>query len=217
MGLPSSAVDELAAAPLPKRPSGPLVFGVLSIIFGSLMLLGTLVAVFMTMAMQTEQGTVAAYGDVDAARVKLRAAAARRRHEETRGSAVTSTVVFSVMSLALIVIGVGQTKYRPWARRWSLVWAALALASLLVVVYQQVAILGPAQERFNLAMRELQPASATASWLGAGTTTLVATLIVDLPYPLLLLWYFRRPQVRVAMDGAADPRAMQSPAGEPSR
>jgi hypothetical protein len=197
-------MDDLEQAqPEAPRPGGPRALGVLSIIFASITLLFTLVSGCMAIA--TQRGV-----DTDSWMFKntqnpeARAELMKRFHERVRPVTVTQTTVYIIMSVGLLLIGIGQLRYRSWARKLSVYWGALALLSLGVNVALSVLIVGPAnQELFSELQRiskgmEAAVNSIAASW-ASSPWMLASTVVMYAPYPILLIIYFSRAGARRSM------------------
>ena len=183
-----------------ERSTAPKVFGVLSIIFASIVLL------FSTLGLLAGAATGAAgagatlpsSSDAD----KLAAQAGVKVLE---GFAVQSLILF-VMSALLLAIGIGQLRYRVWARRWSVYWAGAALACVAVLVAISLLIISPAYaELFDSASQQIKPgAEALGGSMGSlsavlGGTFAVMCIIFYTPYPAMMLLFFTRAHVRASM------------------
>src|SRR4051794_1455135 len=104
----------------------PVVLGVLSIIFGSLTALMSLVGMGMgPFFAKLAQVTRDLPGQTEVRRARLEASQASFAHV-TSYLYVTSTVLV-IMSIALVVIGVGLYRRRAWARQATVAWAIVAL------------------------------------------------------------------------------------------
>jgi len=186
------------------RPGGPKVFGILSIVFGSLALLITLFGACASVAGQRSGANSWMFrGQPNA---EARVAAYNHLTEKTRLPNVVQAAMFSLLSAGLIVLGAGQLRYRGWARKLTIYWSFVALIALVLVALLNVMIVRPA----NLAyFEELSRAAGQGSIEGAvnnmmgswlsGPLMLVLTLVLYAPYPIAQLLYFSRPRVREAM------------------
>jgi hypothetical protein len=113
--------------------------------------------------------------------------------------------ILSVMSGLLLAVGIGQLRYREWARRWSVYWSIAALVSLGVMVGIQMGVIGPGYRSMFDAMANLPgkhggpPVDLSAlSWLFGGAFAFSSVLFYA-PYPILMLIFFSRDRVRAAM------------------
>jgi hypothetical protein len=118
---------------------------------------------------------------------------------------VVQGIVMSVMSLALIYIGVGQRKYQRWAASASVKWGILALLWLVVYLVLQFVVVLPALDRFmdaisHGAMRDMPVGGMMkfGAFLG---------MAMYAPYPIILIAVFRKPQNIAAMDQPSLPTA----------
>src|SRR5262249_39585098 len=123
---PASDTSVAAEVLPPARPTGvPKTFGVLSIVFASLMLCYSLLKVL-------AGGMVGALGQLQS-QVGDEAAELGDAFEHLarvyRALAWEGALV-AVMSALLIAIGVGQLRYREWARRWTQYWSVAAFLSI---------------------------------------------------------------------------------------
>lgn len=113
----------------------------------------------------------------------LPAPPAPARPSETRSSApiVLAAVVglaFLVLTPALLVIGIGQVRYRRWAVKPTIVWAVLALASMACLLAWGVLARDPGARP---------------------TLTMIPSVVFLAPYPILLLVFFTRPRTIASM------------------
>ena len=198
----------LGGAPPPAPASkAPKVFGILSIIFGSLMILGGLgqsCGGLAGGAMTGAMGSLASMAPDDTAAGGLSEAM-------TIMSAVTwvqvvEGLIFIVMSSLLLAIGIGQLKYRRWARAASVYWGAAALVCVVIIIGLMVGVVMPATERMMAAIAQLAPEGEMPpfDFVGAmGSMGTVASIFGNIlfysPYLILLLIFFTRPRVQDAM------------------
>src|SRR3954471_14675219 len=109
----------------------PVVLGVLSIVFGSLIgtlcrLSGFMGPFFKRMAALTETLP----GQTELQRAQMEAATSS--FDSMSGYMTVTSSVLGVMSVALVVLGVGMYRRRAWARRVAVVWALVAIALTVV-------------------------------------------------------------------------------------
>jgi len=115
-------------------------------------------------------------------------------------------LVFTIMSSLLLAIGVGQMRYRRWASQWSVYWAGLALVAVVGFIALSFFVIGPAYQKMFEGLQRATPTgamptaftSSLSSMLG-GTSSLMTILFYS-PYPILMLYFFTRENVRAAMD-----------------
>src|SRR5437868_6500185 len=100
-----------------ERSSAPKVFGVLSIIFASLMLFGSALGLLATAATSAIEN-VGSISSPDAETSEQLNGMMRPMAKVYRGVGIQSLILF-VMSALLLAIGIGQLRFRAWACRWS--------------------------------------------------------------------------------------------------
>jgi hypothetical protein len=185
-----------AASPptAPSRPTGaPKVFGILSIVFASVMLVYSLLKMLGGAVAGTVAGLEGRAGELES----VMAAMAR-----VYRALAWEGLLVGLLSGLLIAIGIGQVRYRAWARRWTLYWAAAAMATVLVMIGLSVLVVGPAYGQMMEQLARMAPDKQLGfggfgRMFGGGSA--VATVLVYMPYPILLAIFFSRPNVRAAM------------------
>lgn len=181
----------------------PRVFGVLSIVFSSLLLFLFLIGAAGAGIKAWRQSQVAARARVEQAppsssaskgrpvRVEAdpappRPPPARSKGSRARtpgGSAVSvvggvSALLFLLLTPALLVLGIGQVRYRRWALTPTIIWAVLALFSLGGLVGM---------------------AAADPQESGGALVGMITSFAFFAPYPILLLVFFTRPRTIAAL------------------
>jgi hypothetical protein len=146
---PGTAATEWApAAPAAAHvapSSAPKVFGILSIIFASIVLLFGLIQSCSGLAapVMSKVGQLAPEGDS-----KARELQSMMSLMATVYTAIgIQGLALTIMSALLLAIGVGQLRYREWAGRWSVYWAGLALVVLAGMVALSFLLIGPAYQK----------------------------------------------------------------------
>ena len=175
----------------PGRSKIPQVMGILSIVFGSLVGLYSLFGLFSTeLMMGMPSGPEAEefddiFGDF---------------MEQARVPQLITGVLMVGMSAALIAIGIGQVKYRRWAAQASVLWGVAALVVLVIIGVLQVTMLGPAFQAFFDEITAADPEAPSLAGFGsvAGAFSLIS-LAIYLPYPILMIVFFRKRPVVEAM------------------
>lgn len=168
------------------RPGAPRVLGVLSIVFGSLVVafsLFGLVSPGMSRGMYHGEALAALDAYMDALQP---------------WSAIIN-IVMMLMSVALIFIGIGQRRYRRWARGATITWGWLALLILVGQFAIWLTVISPALEVFierisNSMLGGLgSPLSGLTSNLG------FISLFFYAPYPIILIIFMGKPKIERAM------------------
>lgn len=168
-----------------SRPSSPRVLGILSIVFGSIVVAFSLF------------GLAAAGLGSD----MMGSRAARRAFEvyaaELQPWSTIATIVMIGMSLALLFIGIGQRGYRQWAQRAAVAWAIAALVVLAGQFAFHFLVTTPALDRFIAGLQRHSPVGDMMSGMGTGLG--FASLFFYAPYPIIMLVLMRKPAVVAAM------------------
>jgi len=180
-----------------ERSPAPKVFGVLSIIFSSIVLLFSTFGLLAGAAAGAAGHSTAASSDVDRAAEVV-------GQKILAGFGIQSLILF-VMSALLLAIGIGQLRYRAWARRWSVYWGGAALACVAVLAAISILIISPAYaDLISSAAHAKQPGTEAlgamgdlSAWLGG--TFAVMCVIFYTPYPAMMLLFFTRERVRASM------------------
>lgn len=200
------------AGPAPSLPpptsaaptAVPKVFGILSIIFASLMILFSLPTSCMSLAgpAMGTLGQIVPDDDPNAAAVQ--------GMMESIGTAYTAMgvqgLLLLVMSSILLAVGIGQVRYRRWAAEWSVYWGIGGLVSVGLMIALMLGVVGPAYEQMFATIAETdstaQLPEGFGSFLGSaiGGWTALMTVIFYAPYPLLMVIFFKRPNVQAAMN-----------------
>lgn len=187
------------------RTAIPKVFGILSIIFASLLLIFGLLTGCMGMAFDSisNLGANMPQGSKAAEQTKLM----MDHLGQIYFYMGLQGFAFALMSAVLLAVGIGQVRYRRWARGWSVNWSIAALVMLVGMLVLSFAVIGPAYQAMFDAIAEAGPSGAMPSAMGSkisgmvGGTSGVMMLVFYAPYPILQLIYFTRPRVVAAMDG----------------
>jgi hypothetical protein len=117
-------------------------------------------------------------------------------------------LVFTVMSVFLLVLGIGQLRYRAWARRWTVAWSLIALSLLVGSTLVCILIVGPAYHHFmglvgitggQSPMEQAFMAASTPTDKYLGLTIALAAITLYGPYPVLQWIFFSQPKVKLAM------------------
>jgi hypothetical protein len=101
------------------------------------------------------------------------------------------------MSIWLIILGVGQRRYRVWAAGQSVGWGVIALVILIGVVVVHLTVIGPAAGRMIAAItRHSDVPSSLGSFM---TLAGLGGVIFYAPYPIILIVALRKPAIAGAM------------------
>jgi hypothetical protein len=186
----------------PPQTKIPKTFGVLSIIFASITLFFSLFGACGGMA----GGTLAA----SLQRLPGQTSEQARAMAELVGNLYfwlgIQSLIFLVMSSWLLAVGIGQVKYRRWARNWTMIWGVAALIALVGVIAIAFLAVGPAYKNFFAHMAQFSPSGTVPTGAVTGMSSLfgassaIMMLIFYAPYPILLLIFFAKPNVISAMD-----------------
>jgi hypothetical protein len=196
---------ESASDTLLDRPKSPKVFGILSIVFASIVLLFSLFAFLGSFAGANMKDVIAASGGMRGVDEAMVSVLADLIGDIYTGAAINSGL-FVVFSALLLAIGIGQVGYRRWARSWSVYWGIGALVSLVVMSIVLFAMVAPVYDRiFEAAgamaddpqIRRMMAAADMGPIAGAGGT--VFLILFFSPYPILLLSFFTKARLKEAM------------------
>ena len=193
---------ELAVEPN-ERSGAPKVFGVLSIVFASLMLFLSAIGLLATAA-TSSMANLGSVSSPDPEKAEQLNAMMRPMAKAYGGMGLQSLILF-VMSALLLAIGIGQMRFRAWAARWSVYWGVAGLVSVGLLVAISLLIISPAYgELFETAARLNPKGDGQAPSMGAmsavfGGTFAVLCVVVYAPYPALMLLFFTRDRVRASM------------------
>lgn len=188
-----------------SRPGAPKAYGVLSIIFGSIVLLFSLLGSCTQLAQKDRGQLTGALMGMGSGDPKGVSAAWDKYMATTRSVGLASSAVYLLMSGGLLIIGIGQLRYRRWARSSSVYWGLAALLVLAVVILVNRLIVAPAGRELFEALSHSSKGSLESmmsSMMGSMFTSswfMIVTVILYAPYPLLLLATFTRPAIRDAM------------------
>lgn len=207
---PPNADVSSPAADLPRlqpdqRSGAPKVFGVLSIIFASLMLLFSGLGLFGLAASSLFGNMGSMVPDAEKAAEMNQVMAPMAKLYQ--GVGLQSVILFA-MSALLLAIGIGQLRYRAWAGRWSVYWGAAGLVCVVLLVAISLLVISPGYVEMLEAMSRIKPQGDGQAALPAmsgmsnvfGGTFAVLSVIFYAPYPAMMLLFFTREHVRASMN-----------------
>lgn len=194
----------------PAVSGAPKAFGVLSLVFASLILMlalpgtcGSLAGASMAEAMVGINFEL----DSEDAPIGLVAEAAEALSDVYLGFGLIGLMLIG-MSGWLIGVGVGQLKYRPWAQKQSIWWGTLGIGSVVLMVLIMFLLVGPAYgDFFRILADQTSELQAAGELTGEGFDRAIGFgggiihVIVFLPYPLIMLILFRSEKIKRAMSG----------------
>jgi hypothetical protein len=177
------------------QPTGvtgiPRTFGTLSIIFASLVLFGSLFGLLMLIVPVVAAHAPPPTRPEDAQALKLMSTM-------YLGTGIISAI-FAVLSSLLLVLGIGQLRYRKWAAVWSPRWAIVALGALVIMAILMTTTMTSAMGGIGSLGETPNPAAAKTVGTAIGAVYAAMMVVFYAPYPILLLAYFTRDRVRAAM------------------
>ena len=110
---------------------------------------------------------------------------------------IASTITGTLLSLLLLMSSLGSLALKRWARAGMLCYAALALVMMTVTLTVNGLFVGPEVERAVRQSGVKQPPGMAfmEGWVGV-----VIMLVLNLWYPVLIIFYFTRPSARRAFE-----------------
>lgn len=177
-----SPTDAVQSVPVTTRPVTATVFGVINIIFGAMGILGA-IAAFALMA-ATASGALPQPDLPEAFQNPM-----------IQTSQSVSNVISGILSIALIVAGVGLLKFRPWGRSMSIWIAIVNLVLLVLMIGLQIAILAPAAGD----MSNLDPSNPEEMALVGGVVGGVVGGCFGSIYPIVTLIFMNRSAFKEAI------------------
>jgi hypothetical protein len=170
----------------------PRILGILSIVFASIVLFGSFFSSLGLLVPALLKHAPPPTSDKDAA------AMAMLSHLYTAMGVVG--LILLVMSIALLVIGIGELRYRRWAAVWSVRWGVVALGATIVMAILTSTMFGSGFfEGLATANPNADAAAARTAGRFIGIVYGAMCVLFYAPYPILLMVFFSRPHVRAAM------------------
>ncbi len=168
----------------------PRTFGILSIVFSSLVLVGSLFGLL---------GLIVPVALKHAPPSRPEDAQAMQLLSNMYLGMGLVSAILSVMSALLLALGIGQLRYRKWAAVWSVRWGIVALGAVVVMAILMTKTMSSTFGSIT-SMGELHNPQAGRE-MGSMIGVVYASMMVLFysPYPILMLVYFSRERVRAAM------------------
>lgn len=175
-GYPYAYPQGAPQPPTPPAPTAaPYVFGILSIVFGGLLILSSLWSLVSAVS-------TAALGPVFASLLPTAAMPPDVMLTWAICTAATAGLML-LMSIALLVSGIGLVKKRAWGRTWSFVWSIASFPVLVVRLVIWHAGVEPATAKAVAAIVPMGAALQGRHFLGFEDVWCVCLSV----YPILLL------------------------------
>lgn len=175
-GYPYAYPQGAPQPPAPPAPTAaPYVFGILSIVFGGLLILSSLWSLVSAVS-------TAALGPVFASLLPTAAMPPDVMLTWAICTAATAGLML-LMSIALLVSGIGLVKKRAWGRTWSFVWSIASFPVLVVRLVIWHAGVEPATAKAVAAIVPMGAALQGRHFLGFEDVWCVCLSV----YPILLL------------------------------
>jgi magnesium-transporting ATPase (P-type) len=169
----------------------PRTFGILSIIFASIVLFSSLFGVI---------GLVVPVllRHAPPGRPEERQALEMLSHMYLMMGAMSAILL--VMSATLLALGIGQLRYRAWAAVWTIRWGIVAIGSIVVMAILVSQMFSGTL--FSALAQNNPDAAAGAHQVGRMFGAVYAGMVVLFysPYPIMLIAFFTRARVRAAMN-----------------
>jgi hypothetical protein len=169
----------------------PRTFGILSIVFASIVLVSSLFGMFGMLVPAMLSHAPPSSRPEDAQALKMVSAM-------YLGMGYISTIL-AVMSGLLLALGIGQLRYRRWAAVWSVRWGIVALGSIVVMALILTSTASSVAGDVASAARATDPSAARHVGTAFGAIYAAMMVLFYSPYPILMLVYFSRDRVRAAM------------------
>jgi len=183
------------------RPASVTIFGILSIVFGVLGVCGGAFGIVM-MFLPSQF--------MDMPGMSNNPALSMMYGSGWWSIWLRSVGIFHIfLSIGLLASGIGLLMLRPWARVYSIVYAIIDTVLVLVNSVVNLFWLGPYMSQQMHNMMGQNPAAANIGMM-FGLFSSVMGLVFGLAFPLLLLYFMTRPNVKQAFalavwDGVGEP------------
>lgn len=166
------------------RPGAPRTLGILAVVFG------WIVAVFSAMTM-LNGGRVGSSSDDNFPPEALTAFT-----DATRAASLGMGLILLVMSIALVMVGVGLRRYERWAGRAAARWSVGALVIVGAIAYVNGVVIGPAMATLFATATDAETVEMAGFMRWAG----LASVVLYAPFPVVLIAFLRQPRFVAALD-----------------
>lgn len=112
------------------------------------------------------------------------------------------SAMLTVMSALLLALGIGQMRYRRWAGVWSVRWAVVALGAVVVMALVAATFFSSFFDLMAAGDHAATPqglAGAREAGRAMGIVYAAMTVLMYAPWPIVMLAFFSRKHVRAAM------------------
>ena len=168
-----------------RRHPAPKVLGILSLVFGGIVVLLTLVGLTLSGAGALDQLPGSQRTSID------------QYLSAIEPAATILMVAMIAMSVGLMVIGIGQLGYKRWARQAAIIWSFLGFLVVAGLVLHHYMSVVPA---FTVFLDSLGDFAEMRQMLEGSTSAGgILSVVMYLPYPIVQLVLMRKPAVVAAM------------------
>ncbi len=172
-------------SPSERISPAPKVLGILSLVFGGIVILMSLIGFTI--------GGASSMGGMPGAEAAMNEYLAAIEP----GASLLLTAML-VMSGALIVIGVGQLGYKRWARKAAITWGIAGLVVVVGTVLHHYLSVLPS---FHLLTAVFADTPEVATMMEGMTSSAgIISVVMYAPYPIINIVLMRKPHVVAAMD-----------------
>lgn len=128
--------------------------------------------------------------------------------KELMGWNIFSAVAGTLISILLLASSIGALSLKPWARKGLLTYSAVAVLMNLVNLVASIIWIVPKMKEMQEQMIKQQgsaPTGMAAMMQTMGTAGAVIGFLIAMIFPLLLLYFFTRPNIIAAFVGGGMP------------
>lgn len=193
---PPLGLNYSSGAPLPsRRPKAVTVLAIIGIIWASLGVLGGLCNVLLLFVqMPAQQNPTLARIQSDPF-----------LHSWT----IAGNVLSFLLSLLLLAAAIGAMQLRRWSRTGMITWAITTIVLTFIQVVVSITMIAP-HLTDNM---PANPAVRTGAQIGYwGVTLFILALLI---YPIFVIVYLRRPEIRMAFESDSPGTSVERPPQDP--